>query len=160
MCLPNSHSVKIHLLSFLRRYEFPEWFVRSESSSVLKLIPSAQQCWPEPDTHTDRPKDVDQVYCIIFHGVIAASTKVFVIFVSPKSNRRVTKIIFVITVSPNTEKWGILEPTTPPTQDPEYNRTIITEQNSNPALLNMHFWESSISLPCQARMPLYVNLVS
>ena len=59
------------------RDEFPEWFVRSESSSVLKLIPSAQQCWPEPNGHRDRSKDVNNVYCNIFHGVFAAPTKSF-----------------------------------------------------------------------------------
>ena len=97
----------------------------------------------DSQSHRDRSKDVDQVYCNIFHGVIAASTKVFVIFVSPKSNRRVRKI-FVITVSPNTEKWGILEPTTPPTQDPEYNTTIMNWTKFNPcldkhALLRKHY---------------------
>ena len=118
----------------LGRYKIPEWFVRSESSLVLKLIPSAQQCWPEPDTHRDRSRDVNKVCCNIF----IASLWFFVIYMSPKSHRRVTKIIFVITVSPNTEKWGILEPTTPPTQDPEYNRTIMNWTKFNPCLVIKH----------------------
>ena len=129
MCPPNSHLVKIRLLSFLGRYEIPEWFVRSESSLVLKLIPSAQQCWPEPARHRDRSKDLNKVYCNIFHGVIAAPTKNCCDF-------RVTNIqTFVITVSPNTEKWGILEPTTPPTQDPEYNTTIMNWTKFNSCLV-------------------------
>ena len=119
----------------LGRYKIPEWFVRSESSSVLKLIPSAQQCWPEPDTHRDRSKGVNKVYCNIFMASSPRQQNFFVIFVSPKGHRLVTKIIFVVTVSPNTEKWGILEPTTPPTQDPGYNRTIMNWTRFNPCLV-------------------------
>ena len=123
---------------FLGIYTIPEWFVRSESSSVLKLIPSAQQCWPEPDTHRDRSKGVNKVYCNIFMASSPRQQNFFVIFVSPKGHRLVTKIIFVVTVSPNTEKWGILEPTTPPTQDPGYNRTIMNWTKFNPCLVIKH----------------------
>ena len=155
MCPPNSHSVKIQLLSFLGRYKIPEWFVRSESSSVLKLIPSAQQYWPE-QSHRDRSKDVNKVYCNIFHGIIAAPTKSFWNFCFSKTSSPCNKDnICDHRVTKNWEVGHLGANNSSHTRSWIQQNNIWTEQK-----YFLSYTSCSYVKHYQASMPLYINLVN